>query len=374
MLKENSCDFEERKGEFARARRAAEDASAAQPSIGTMPNVTPLLAQATPVVRFRPASLPVFDGSKREFYRWRKDWESLQQQGEPSGSVEVKKIQLLDSIDGRIVKDLRLSSYNTAEDIFRVLTNRYGNKHAITMEIVKELQRIPVMRGNQPHKVIELVQAVEKALVDLTDLGDTGAIKNTLVVKSIESKLPEFMKRDWLALLTAPNSDVTSENHFDKLLEFLKKEEGILERLEQLRVMEKVERQERRSERNHAFTKSTKISPSESVCIVCGSVDHKEKIFFCKKFKELKLAEKKMILRKLGLCRKCLGHHDDDSKCRETFLCRSKECKGGASADHYYLICPRRETKSEHEGRFTIRKGKKGSRLTVEQEEWRKGA
>ncbi len=81
------------------------------------------------------------------------------------------------------------------------------------------------------------------------------------------------MKRDWLALLMASNSDVTSENHFDKLLEFLKKEEGILERLEQLRVIEKVERQERRSERNHAFTKSTKIapskySPSESACIV----------------------------------------------------------------------------------------------------------
>ncbi len=125
-LKENTCDLEVRKGEFARVRRGPEDVSVAYPSIGTMPNVTPFSAQAKPVVRFRPASFPVFDGSKRDFYRWRKDWESLQQQGEPSGSVEVKKIQLLDSIDGRIVKDLRLSSYNNAEDIFRVLTNRYG--------------------------------------------------------------------------------------------------------------------------------------------------------------------------------------------------------------------------------------------------------
>lgn len=152
-------------------------------------------------------------------------------------------------------------------------------------------------------------------------------------------------------------------------------EEGILERLEQLRVIEKVERQERRSERNHAFTKSTKIepseySPSESVCIICGSEKHKEKIFFCKKFKELKLAEKKVILRKLRLCRKCLGHHDDDNKCRDIFLSRSMEFKGEASADHHYLICPRGETKSEHEGRVTVKEGKKGSRLTVEQEEF----
>lgn len=369
-LKENSNDLEARKGEFARARRAAEDASGTNPIVGTMPNATPLIAQATPIVRLRPASLPMFNGSKRDFYRWRKDWESLQQQGEPSGSVEVKKIQLLDSIDDRIVKDLRLSSYNTAEDVFRVLTNRYGNKYAITMEIVEELERLPVMRGNQPRKVIELVQTVEKALVDLTDLGDTGAIKNPLVVKSIESKLPEFMKRDWLALMTAPESNVTSENHFDKLLEFLKKEEGILERLEHLRVTERVERQERKPERSHAFTKSTKTEPSESLCIVCGSEKHKGRIFFCRKFKELELAEKKVILRKLGVCRKCLGHHEDDSKCRDAFLCRRKDCRGGSSVEHHYLICPRGETKPEYKGKVILREGKKGSQLTAEQEEF----
>lgn len=77
---------------------------------------------------------------------------------------------MLDSIAGRIVKDLILSSYNTTEDIFRVFTNRYGNRYAITMETVEELERIPVMRGNQPCKVTELVQTVEKALVDLTGL------------------------------------------------------------------------------------------------------------------------------------------------------------------------------------------------------------
>ncbi|XP_048035062.1 uncharacterized protein LOC125260633 [Megalobrama amblycephala] len=369
-LKENSNDLEARKGEFARARRAAEDASGINPIVGTMPSATPFIAQATPIVKLRPASLPMFNGSKRDFYRWRKDWESLQQQGEPSGSVEVKKIQLLDSIDDRIVKDLRLSSYNTAEDVFRVLTNRYGNKYAITMEIVEELERLPVMRGNQPRRVIELIQTVEKALVDLTDLGDTGAIKNPLVVKSIESKLPEFMKRDWLALMSAPESNVTSENHFDKLLEFLKKEEGILERLEQLRVTEKVERQERKPERSHAFTKSTKTVPSESLCIVCGSEKHKGKIFFCRKFKELELAEKKVILRKLGVCRKCLGHHEDDSKCRDAFLCRRKDCRSGSSVEHHYLICPRGETKPEYKGRVTLREGKKGSQLTAEQEEF----
>lgn len=39
---------------------------------------------------------------------------------------------------------------------------------------------------------------VQKALQDLSDLGDTGAIKNPLVTKLIESKLPEILKKEWL--------------------------------------------------------------------------------------------------------------------------------------------------------------------------------
>lgn len=78
-----------------------------------------------PVVRIKPTSLPKLSGMKRYFFHWRKYWESLQKQGEPPGSAEVKKIQLLDSLDDIIGRDLRLSSYSTAEDVFRVLDNRY---------------------------------------------------------------------------------------------------------------------------------------------------------------------------------------------------------------------------------------------------------
>ncbi len=95
---------------------------------------------------------------------------SLQKQGEPPGSAEVKKIQLLDSIDDIIGRDLRMSSYNTAEDGFRVLHNRYGNKVTIAMELIEELERIYAVKGNQPRKVIELIQIVEKALSDLCNI------------------------------------------------------------------------------------------------------------------------------------------------------------------------------------------------------------
>lgn len=49
---------------------------------------------------------------------------------------------------------------------------------------------------NQLRKVIELIQTVEKGLADLTELGNTGAMKNPLAIKSIESKLLDTVKKD----------------------------------------------------------------------------------------------------------------------------------------------------------------------------------
>lgn len=62
------------------------------------------------------------------------------------------------------------------------------------MEILEELEKMPHVKGNQPRKVIDLIQSMDKALADLTELGNSGAIKNPLVIKTIESKLLTLLK------------------------------------------------------------------------------------------------------------------------------------------------------------------------------------
>ncbi|KAJ8349239.1 hypothetical protein AAFF_G00175250 [Aldrovandia affinis] len=92
---------------------------------------------------------------------WRKDWESFyRDKKHPSGSR--KKFQLLESVEETIVKDLRLASHNTAKDVFRVLENRFGNKNAITILIVAELQKISPVKEHQFRKVIDLIQSQKK--------------------------------------------------------------------------------------------------------------------------------------------------------------------------------------------------------------------
>ena len=93
--------------------------------------------------------------------------------------------------------------------MFRVLEIRYGNKSTIALKIIEDLEKFPALRANQPRKVMDMIHTIEKALIDLTELGNTGAIKNPLVIRSIESKLPDNMKRDGLVFMVNPRNGVT---------------------------------------------------------------------------------------------------------------------------------------------------------------------
>lgn len=288
---------------------------------------------ATPASQLKPASLPKFPGTRGDFHRWRKDWEALQEQGDPAGLV--KKVQLLDSIDDTTSRDLHLSTYSTANDIFRVLENRFGNKTNNAIEIIEALQSLPSVKSDQPRKIIELIQAVEKAYIDLSDLGETGAIKNTLMTKSLESKLPDSMKKDWL--LHAAERNPEQGKRFDTLLAFLKSQEAIYEQLDQLQDEDKSPKVDQDPQQNKTAVQ-TNSSPPE--CIICGNVKHGQRLYFCRKFQALKLREKKDAVRKLGACKKCLEIHSENDVCKKEFLCQKPEC---SEDQHHFSLCPRTE-------------------------------
>lgn len=188
-----------------------------------------------PAIKLKRTTLPKFTGNKCDLYWWRREWDALQKKGEPTRSQEVRKFQLLDSLDDKVTRDLSLSTYSTAEEAFRVLENRFGNQAAIALEIV---EAIPSVKGHQPRKVVELIQAVEKALYDLKELVNMDAIKNPLVTKSIESKLPESLKKEWLVYAAGDGKAVQNQNRFVTLLTFLKAQEKIYEQLDQLKEEE----------------------------------------------------------------------------------------------------------------------------------------
>ncbi|CAM4471325.1 unnamed protein product [Leuciscus chuanchicus] len=262
-------------------------------------------------------------------------------QGEPTGSKEVKKFQLLDSVDEKTIRDLRLTTYTTAEEVFQVLENRFGNKTTIALEIVEELQRLQAVKGNQPRRIVELIQSVEKALVDLNELGKTGAIKNPLVTKTIESKLPDGLKKEWLLHVAGKGDEAEEDKRFDYLLKFLQGQEAIYEKLDQLREEEPKPKSEPRQARTRT---STQLSNQAQGCVVCGDGKHKKRLYFCQKFRTLKLSEKRDAVRKLGACKKCLEIHNEGDYCKSEFLYRRPDCIEQRAAEHHYYLCPRAGT------------------------------
>lgn len=179
-----------------------------------------------------------------------------------------------------------------------MLKNRFGNTTSIAVELMEELQKLPPIRGQQPRKIIELIQTVEKALNDLRDLGNTGALKNPLMTKSIESKLPDVLKREWLIYAADSLNCITLDNRFDSLLLFLKEQESIYEQLDQLRDEEPSQKQAK-PEARQARTRAAKSNSSRSVCGLCGDQRHPKKLYICTKFKYMNCSDREEAVTKV---------------------------------------------------------------------------
>lgn len=192
---------------------------------------------------------------------------------------------------------------------------------------------------------------MEKALCDLNELDSADAIKNPLVTKSIEGKLPETLKKDWLTYAADEGNTVNSQNRFDKLITFLKSQESIYEQLDQLsNVVEPAK--EKTKFLKYGRTKTAKSSSETVGCIICGDPKHRKKLYFCRRFRtNLKPSEKRDATG--DFCRKT------------TYLCGNPECKG----QHHYLLCPVARPQSQR----TPKPGPvraEGKRYTEAQEEF----
>ena len=335
-----------------------------------------------PQISLERARLPTFSGDMRDYYHWKSEWEDLQELGNPHGTECIIRFHLLNSLHEKVKKDLVLTCCESADEMFKLLDRKYGNKAKIVLLITNEVQALPPVRGNNPRRTIVLIQAVERALYNLQILGEEDAVKDRVVAQSIESKLPSSLKKEWIMHKTVPENRFSPLDHFDCLLKFLKKQEEILEELDQLEQspvdkgpVEKGAADNPDKRGRKAFTKSTAGQRDDHPsCTVCGDESHAGKLFACKVFREQDLSSKRAHLKKLGLCSKCLRPHPKDGKgCTPRYLCPKADCRKGGVLDHNYLLCPKppiTKKDSSSEEQSTVKFGGKKLGLTNKQEEF----
>lgn len=146
-----------------------------------------------PQISLERTCLSTFSGDMTDFYRWKAEWEELEQLGNPQRTAGVTRFHLLASLGDKVKKDLVLSSCATVHEMFSRLDNCFGNKAKIVQRISEEVQGLP------PGKTIELIQTVERAPSNLVILGEEDVVKNCWVAQSLESKLPSSLREKWIA-------------------------------------------------------------------------------------------------------------------------------------------------------------------------------
>ncbi|KAL2076309.1 hypothetical protein ACEWY4_028093 [Coilia grayii] len=303
-----------------------------------------------PQISLERTRLPVFSGDMTDYYRWKTEWEELEQLGNPQRTAGVTRFHLLASLSDRVKKDLVLSSCATADEMFRRLDNRFGNNAKIVLKISEEVEGLPSVKGNNPRKAIELIQAVERAISNLVILGEEDVIRNHLVAQSLERKLPSSLKEKWIAHKTEPVNGFASHNHFDCLLHFLKKQETILEELDQLEVSPGEGNSSVRGPADKpdkavkkAFSKATsgqrgsQSKPRLGSCTACADETHPGRLFACRVFREMDIQRRKTHLKTHGMCNRCLCFHLKDGRCNQKFLCTKTDCR--KEEPHHYLLC-----------------------------------
>lgn len=164
---------------------------------------------------------------------------------------------------------------------------------------------------------------------------------------------------------------------------FLKKQEAILEDLDQLEVspgegnpsvrvlLDKPEKGFKK-----AFSKATsgqRGSPSKphlDSCTACTDKNHAGRLFACKVFREMDLQRRKAHQKTHGVCHRCLCFHPKDGRCNPKFLCSKTDCH--KEEPHYYPLCPKSIAQVKDAGskdQATRKMERKGLGLTSKQEE-----
>lgn len=320
-----------------------------QPSAPAAPPSQSLPTILKPQISLERTRLPIFSGNMTDYYQWKAEWTELETLGNPLRTAGVTRFHLLASLTEKVKRDLVLSSCVTVEEMVKRLDHRFGNKAKIVLKIAEEVESLPAVRGNNPRKTIELIQAVERALSNLVILGEEDIVKNRLVAQSLERKLPSSLKEKWIEFKAEPLNEVTPQNHFDSLLLFLQKHEAILEELDQL--------DEGLGESNppaktpvdkgakKAFSKATSgqrgssSRPQSDSCTACSETQHAGRLYACATFRGMSIQAKRAHLNAHKLCSECLCFHAQSACNNRKFVCTKADCR--SEELHHYLLCPK---------------------------------
>ena len=233
--------------------------------------------------------------------------------------------------------------------VIKALCDRFGKEKVLKRVYVRELLKLIIKNSREKLKMSATFDQLDAHLKALESLGITPDQMDVLLYPMVESCVPEEILMAWQRSPNFGKEDKTCDppkTEFDFLLDFIKQE---VENEGQRKIAKegfgagsKEKEKPKYQERNDVPTAASLLNSQKSVgCIFCGKTNHASPV--CFKAKNLSLELRKEVVRKKGVCFKCLKSGHRAKFCKESPKCTT------CNKDHVLVMCPGSMKTSEDE-------------------------
>ena len=201
--------------------------------------------------------------------------------------------------------------------------------------IISEVKCMPTCQDGDERAILNMINLIERAHIDLVLLGLESEISNSTIVSVIEQRMPQEIKKEWIKVATGEERDKISKNKFSSLLKLL------------LQFRERIE-YELSDIRGNIYEggmvhhgegrlKGSNIdkpvgSKKQKFWIHLSNGDHP--IWRCRVFENKSPSEKVDLVRKNNACFACLEIGHVAKNCKRNFRCKHDNC----GLEHHQLL------------------------------------
>ena len=283
---------------------------------------------------------PTFSGDIRAFATFKRDFEDIvidTGKYEKKHMSHILRNQCLDGEAKKLVQNI-----NDFDIIWQKLVDKYDDKLEVIELITRQIASLKVLDNGDYQGIVNLVDVVEKADMDLQAAGKENVLNNPMTVRLILQKCP----RDLREAVTRELNKTVDEDEFRVMLEFLVVQRRDAQRLARLSGEKKTAVQKvkvnaaagKAKDNSSGGSSGKNAKKTNFECITTGCMFKKRHFLSeCRAFKRMTVDEKGTLIRDKKLCVLCFGEHAGAACPKKT--AGWKECDiGGCGRWHSRLL------------------------------------
>jgi hypothetical protein len=141
-------------------------------------------------------SWPTFDGSYKEFYAFKREYELHLGNRTDMGDDMKASLLKLNCLKGKLRDEFK--NYTRLNDIWKVLNNRYDQPALFVELVLKDIREHRKIRDGDSQALNIFYNQLLSARMELNQHGLAGELNSAIVLRELTSKLPAMVLERWL--------------------------------------------------------------------------------------------------------------------------------------------------------------------------------